>query len=59
MEEFRCKYCRRLLLKQEIVFGKFEIKCPKCGFINQFKYMLEDEQEKMTGVFTADSILTI
>ena len=60
MEEYRChnEKCMRLLLKEEIIFGRFEIKCPRCGYINQFKYLLEDEQERMTGVFTADPVLT-
>jgi len=32
MTEIRCVKCRRLLFKQEGIFGKIEIKCPKCGY---------------------------
>ncbi|KAF0133641.1 MAG: hypothetical protein FD145_1179 [Candidatus Saganbacteria bacterium] len=35
MEEFRCKFCRRLLAKVENT-GKVEIKCPKCKTLNLF-----------------------
>jgi phage FluMu protein Com len=33
MDEFRCKFCHRLLAKVEEA-GKVEIKCPKCKTIN-------------------------
>jgi len=35
MEEFRCKFCHRLLAKVEEA-GKVEIKCPKCKTLNLF-----------------------
>jgi len=35
MEEFRCKFCRRLLAKVEAA-QKVEIKCPKCKTLNLY-----------------------
>lgn len=35
MEEFRCKFCHRLLAKVENS-KKVEIKCPKCKTMNLF-----------------------
>lgn len=35
MEEFRCKFCRRLLAKVEGA-QKVEIKCPKCKTLNLY-----------------------
>ncbi len=34
MKEIRCRKCHRLLMKGEVV--KIEIKCPKCGYIQNF-----------------------
>ena len=36
MEEFRCKFCNRLLAKVEEA-EKVEIKCPKCKSINLYR----------------------
>lgn len=35
MEEFRCKFCHRLLAKVEEA-SKVEIKCPKCKTLNLY-----------------------
>jgi phage FluMu protein Com len=35
MEEFRCKFCHRLLAKVEDM-SKVEIKCPKCKTLNLY-----------------------
>ncbi|MFA4966971.1 MAG: Com family DNA-binding transcriptional regulator [Candidatus Margulisiibacteriota bacterium] len=35
MEEFRCKFCHRLLAKVEAA-SKVEIKCPKCKTLNLY-----------------------
>ncbi|HTY13981.1 MAG TPA: Com family DNA-binding transcriptional regulator [Candidatus Omnitrophota bacterium] len=35
MEEFRCKFCHRLLAKVESA-QKVEIKCPKCKTLNLY-----------------------
>jgi phage FluMu protein Com len=35
MEEFRCKFCHRLLARVEEA-QKVEIKCPKCKTINLY-----------------------
>jgi len=37
MEEFRCKFCHRLLAKVEQA-SKVEIKCPKCKTINLYSH---------------------
>ena len=34
MNDVRCKKCRGLLCKA--IFEKMEIKCRKCGYLNQF-----------------------
>lgn len=35
--DFRCKNCGRLLAKEHIITGKFEIKCNRCGTFNTFE----------------------
>jgi phage FluMu protein Com len=42
MEEYRCKFCHRLLAKGKIESGYIGIKCPKCGELNTFS----NQQEK-------------
>ena len=37
MEEFRCKFCHRLLAKVEQA-SKVEIKCPKCKTLNLYAH---------------------
>jgi len=34
MKEYRCKFCKKLLGKEEIKRGQLEIKCSKCGKVN-------------------------
>ena len=36
MQEFRCKFCRRLLAKVQ-EGSKVEIKCPKCKTMNLYE----------------------
>ena len=43
--EYRCKFCHRLLGRGEIVNGLIEIKCHKCGKISEFiEYPLTDAE---------------
>lgn len=44
MTEVRCAKCRRLLFKViewPSVKGEFEIKCPKCGYLDEIVIRLE------------------
>jgi phage FluMu protein Com len=36
MEDYRCKFCHRLLGKGKIHIGIVSIKCPKCNEISVF-----------------------
>jgi len=38
MYELRCKKCKALLMKAEIVEGEIEIKCRKCGLVNRRRF---------------------
>lgn len=48
MKEFRCRKCRRLL-------GRYadceflEVKCPRCGAINNLKSDVDDKQAMRPG----------
>lgn len=39
MEEVRCKRCHHLLMKAE--YGKVEIKCRSCGYLNHLVLVAE------------------
>ena len=49
MKEIRCKKCKRLLMKGNIL--KIEIKCPKCGYIQNFQREknLKEDTDKEGG----------
>lgn len=65
MEEFRCKFCHRLLAKVEDT-GLVEIKCPKCKTMNlhcrdragvNFAILRETEKEqRMVGQAYAEVV---
>ena len=38
MTDFRCRKCNHLLAKEEVVFGKVEIKCYACNELNVVEY---------------------
>ncbi len=44
VKEIRCKKCRRLLMKGEVRF--VEIKCPKCGYIQNIGKEVMDTADK-------------
>ncbi len=49
MKDVRCKRCSRLLFKIEDDFKSFqaiELKCPKCGYIDNFLAF----KEPITGI---------
>ncbi|MFA4966972.1 MAG: Com family DNA-binding transcriptional regulator [Candidatus Margulisiibacteriota bacterium] len=45
MEEFRCRFCHRLLAKVEEA-SKVEVKCPKCKTLNLYS----DNQTVVVGI---------
>jgi len=56
MREIRCERCGKLLLKKEGSFDLFEIKCPRCGYIQRVKnekiYVAKDENGNEIGLLT-------
>jgi phage FluMu protein Com len=51
MYDFRCRKCEHLLAKEEIIFGKIEVKCKYCHSINILDYpfraeMIEEYKNK-------------
>jgi len=36
MEEWRCDECGRKLAECDIIEGKAETKCPRCGALNEY-----------------------
>ncbi len=42
MNAIRCKKCNRLLMKGDI--SKIEIKCPKCGHVQNLKKYVDKKQ---------------
>ncbi len=46
-EEIRCRRCGRLLMKGEVKL--IEIKCPKCGYVQQFPQKPEKAARQTAG----------
>jgi len=46
MDDFRCRNCGNLLAKEEIGYGKLEIKCPKCNTFNVVERMVFDSRRR-------------
>jgi len=47
MTEIRCVKCNRLLFKGTNFYGSIEVKCPKCGYINNiFEEAIKDSLRK-------------
>jgi len=42
MNDFRCEQCGKLLCREDILFGQIEVKCNRCGWMNEFKYKLSE-----------------
>lgn len=44
LQDLRCCSCGRLLAKAIVRNGYVEIKCTRCGYENQFKWWLKEEE---------------
>jgi len=48
--------CRRLLFKAEEWFGRIEIKCPKCGFIDMISMVVDNGDNAVKYLITREQI---
>ena len=53
MTEVRCVKCNRLLFKTLATENVIEVKCPKCGFLNEFNLLnTKKVKEKIETYFS-------
>lgn len=50
--EYRCDNCKKLLFKGNVETGFVEIKCSKCGHLQQFLTGIKDSLQKLKAFIT-------